>query len=382
MSNKMMEVMERLQKLETNDNVADMNRAESERTTESRSRSWAPTAIVVGTRPFDTEPEIRKADPMKLATCMQDLGFVLEAPPRSSIVKFSFETTKLANMALFRMRKALASSPSAGRGCWLERDPEIASKRRHLKRCTDRIVNEFKADATTQYATGEICIGDIPILRMSHSGCVEATEHWHDRMKGRQGTFRTACDGAPPPRRLQARMGKQFRAAHGSMHRERLQPPGVGEHAEHTAGAQQTLASQQLADSLTERSAPDTGATALVLGSSQRAAGSCSAQPPAHPATGESAGRSSPHTQQFGHQRTTQCHFTCIGGHTLSEPSMSLTTTSSRQIHWQRSRCPTQARLLSPLPARSAQPAVAARSCPRSQPQANTQAVQKQPTRI
>lgn len=96
MTHKMTEVMERLQKLEANGNAVDLNRAEVD----------------------------------------------LEAPPRSSIAKFSFETTRVANMALFRM----AANPSGGWWCGLERDPEIAAKRRRLKRYGDRARKEFKVE--------------------------------------------------------------------------------------------------------------------------------------------------------------------------------------------------------------------------------------------
>lgn len=103
---------------------------------------------------------------------------------KSSIMKIIFENNRNAATGQFVMRKCLSANPAADKWCGLERDPEVAATRKHLKRCEDKLQRERNIAVAVRCNTSGVCVDEVPVLRMNGDGAVEATEHWSARMAG------------------------------------------------------------------------------------------------------------------------------------------------------------------------------------------------------
>lgn len=118
---------------------------------EARSRTASPPArslaigvsavVVVGgahghlrLQPFETPPEQRRCDIEPVVTCLDGFDCILVAPMESSIVDIELDGSHAAGLAAFGLKRWMASNPALT-VIVLDRDPDVASRRRHLKVC-------------------------------------------------------------------------------------------------------------------------------------------------------------------------------------------------------------------------------------------------------
>lgn len=140
--------------------------------------TWSAAAIVIGSWPWGKSPAERGEQAAPILGCLTGTDFLVNVPLKSSIVKVEFDGPHAAGQGVFKVRKWLSANPSVNKWAGLETDSENAARRRHLRLTAEKLTREHKVDAQPRYATSEIVIGDLPVLRMSSSGTIEQSDTW------------------------------------------------------------------------------------------------------------------------------------------------------------------------------------------------------------